>query len=160
VLLGYVSDERYRALADVAIEVEQAGRFVAATHSIARGAIRADLEAGATYRVTLARAGFGSKSVEVRADPARPYQFRLLADGLLGYMWPKWVRAGERSEFRVHSVVPYRLDLWRYGQQATFVRRLGWFDEHGPCAVMQITPDGDYVESGVACVNAGLKAGQ
>ena len=46
---------------------------------------------------------------------AAPYQFRLLSDGLLGYAWPKWVRAGETSEFRVHSVEPYKLGLWRYG---------------------------------------------
>ena len=26
---------------------------------------------------------------------------------------------------------------------------LGWFDEHGPRAVMQITPDGDYTQTGV-----------
>ena len=44
-----------------------------------------------------------------------PYQLRLLADGLLGYAWPKWVKGGEKSEFRVHSVEPYHLSLWRYG---------------------------------------------
>ena len=27
---------------------------------------------------------------------------------------------------------------------------LGWFDEHGPRATMQITPDGDYTQTGVA----------
>ena len=63
---------------------------------------------------------------------------------LLGYVWPKWVRTGERSEFRVHSVEPYQLRLWRYGLEKEFIAMLGWFDEHGPRAVMQITPDGDY----------------
>ena len=41
-------------------------------------------------------------------------------------MWPKWVRAGERSEFRVHSPEPYRLSLWRYGWQKELVRPIGW----------------------------------
>ena len=54
------------------------------------------------------------------------------------------MKAGEKSEFRVHSVEPYQLSLWRYGFQKELVRSLGWFDEHGPRATMQITPDGDY----------------
>ncbi|MCI0703369.1 MAG: carboxypeptidase regulatory-like domain-containing protein, partial [Planctomycetia bacterium] len=78
-----------------------------------------------------------------------PHHFRLLSDGLLGYAWPKWVRSGEKSEFRVHSVEPYKLELWRYGYSAEFVQSLGWHDEHGPRAVMQITPDGDYTQHGV-----------
>jgi hypothetical protein len=64
-------------------------------------------------------------------------------------MWPKWVQSGERSEFRVHATEPYRLSLWRYGLKREFVRLVGWFDEHGPRAVMQITPDGDYTQTGV-----------
>jgi hypothetical protein len=59
------------------------------------------------------------------------------------------VRTGERSEFRVHAVEPYRLTLWRYGLRREFVKLLGWFDEHGPRATMQITPDGDYTQTGV-----------
>ena len=93
--------------------------------------------------------GYGAKRVEVALAPGRPYQFRLLADGLLGYAWPKWVRAGERAEFRVHSVEPYKLDLWRYGLHKEHVAKIGWFDEHGPRATMQITPDGDYTQTGV-----------
>ena len=69
---------------------------------------------------------------------------------------PAWLRlaqvgAGrrERSEFRVHSVEPYHLALWRYGLKKELVRGLGWFDEHGPRATMQITPDGDYTQTGV-----------
>jgi len=59
------------------------------------------------------------------------------------------VRSGEASEFRVHSIEAYKLELWRYGYAPEFVRSLGWHDEHGPRAVMQITPDGDYTRTGV-----------
>lgn len=148
VRVGYVSDERYVAIADVAVELERDGISVAVVRSSPRGAIEAEIEPG-DYRVTLVRPGFGTKVVEVAVGEAEPYQFRLLSDSLLGYVWPKWVRTGERSEFRVHAVEPYRLSLWRYGLKREFVKLLGWFDEHGPRAVMQITPDGDYSQTGV-----------
>src|SRR6478752_2154115 len=48
-----------------------------------------------------------------------------------------------------HSVEPYHLELFRYGWTKERVRGLGWYDEHGPRAVMQITPDGDYTQTGV-----------
>ncbi len=147
-LVGYVSDERYVAVADVLLEFEREGRSVAVVRSTPRGAVYAEIEPG-EYRVTLVRDGFGSKSVTVAVAHGRRHHFRLLSDCLLGYVWPKWVRSGERSEFRVHSVEPYRLSLWRYGWKKEFVRLLGWFDEHGPRAVMQITPDGDYTQAGV-----------
>jgi hypothetical protein len=146
-LVGYVSDERFVAIADVTVEIDRGGETVAVTHSTARGKILADIEPG-RYRVTLVKQGFGSKSVEIEAG-GEPYQFRLLSDCLLGYVWPKWVKTGERSEFRVHAVEPYRLSLWRYGRRKEFVKLLGWFDEHGPRAVMQITPDGDYTQTGI-----------
>ena len=76
-LIGYVSDERYVAISGVGIEFERDGESVAVVHSSPRGAIYADLEPG-QYRVTLAKDGFGSKSVTMTVDPATPYQFRLL----------------------------------------------------------------------------------
>jgi len=79
----------------------------------------------------------------------KPYHFRLLTDNLLGYAWPKCVRSGERSEFRVHSPEAFKLSLWRYGWEKTEVHPIGWFDEHGPRATVQITPDQDYTQSGV-----------
>ena len=147
-LVAYVSDERYVALADVLLEFQgEAGSFQA--RSRATGSIYIDLPRG-IYKVTLQKPGFGSKSVNFAVEPGNPpYQFRLLSDGLLGYAWPKWVKSGEKAEFRVHSVEPYQLSLWRYGIRKEFVRSLGWFDEHGPRATMQITPDGDYTQTGV-----------
>lgn len=148
-LIGYVSDEHYSAIADALLEFEQEGRSVAIVRSTPRGAVYADIPPG-EYRVTLAREGFGAKSVPVTVAPGmEPRQFRLLSDSLLGYAWPKWVRGGGCSEFRVHSVEAYRLTLWRYGYTKEFIRTIGWFDEHAPRAVMQITPDGDFSQSGV-----------
>src|SRR5437764_344616 len=101
------------------------------------------------YRVILQKPGYGAKIGRVTVPASAPHQFRMLADGLLGYAWPKWVRSGEESEFRVHAVEPYKLELWRYGWEPGFVRGLGWHDEHGPRATMQVTPDGDYTRTGV-----------
>jgi N,N-dimethylformamidase len=148
VLIGYVSDENYVALADVGVEIDRDGELVEVVRSTPRGGVYADLPPGG-YRFTLVKPGFGSKSVSLELPLAEPYQFRLLSDCILGYVWPKWVKSGERSEFRVHSHEPYQLTLWRYGLEKEFIAMLGWYDEHGPRAVMQITPDGDYVQTGV-----------
>src|SRR4051794_1213064 len=50
-LVGYVSDERFVAIADVTIEFERDGETVACVHSTARGKVIADIEPG-DYRVT------------------------------------------------------------------------------------------------------------
>jgi hypothetical protein len=157
-LVGCTSDERYVALADVLLEFEAGGRSVEA-RSRASGAVYADLHPG-EYLVTLSKSGFGAKRVRMTVSPNRPYQFRLLSDGLLGYAWPKWVRSGERAEFRVHSVEPYKIDLWRYGQEKVLAAKIGWFEEHGPLATMQITPDGDYTQTGVAWNKVGYGSRQ
>src|SRR3954468_2600334 len=101
-LVGFVSDERYVALADVVLEFESPeGSF--STRSGATGSVRIHLPPG-SYRVTLQKAGYGSKFVTVELRPGDPpHHFRLLSDGLLGYAWPKWVKTGEKSEFRVHA---------------------------------------------------------
>lgn len=146
-LIGYVSDERYVALPDVTLEFVRDGQSFEG-RSRATGAVYAELPPG-QYDVTLAKPGFGSKRVTLDVRPGQVHQFRLLADGLLGYVWPKWVKAGEEAEFRVHATEAYKLELWRYGREKEFVRSLGWHDEHGPRATMQITPDGDYTQTGV-----------
>jgi N,N-dimethylformamidase len=152
-IIGYVSDEMYVAIPDVLAEFESPDGAVSVLRSSPRGAFYSDLAAG-DYRATLAKQGFGSKIVNVRLG-GNPHQFRLLSDGLLGFMWPKWVRSGERSEIRVHSVEQYQLSLWRYGLRKEFIGVVGWYDEHGPRAVMQLTPDGDYTQTGVEWNKAG-----
>lgn len=147
-LIGYVSDERYVALPDVLLEFVNARGESWEARSRASGSVHLDLPVD-EYRVVLQKPGYGAKCSRVTAPCSPPHQFRLLADGLLGYAWPKWVRAGESSEFRVHSVEPYKLELWRYGWEPEFVRSLGWHDEHGPRATMQVTPDSDYTRTGV-----------
>jgi hypothetical protein len=149
-LIGYVSDERYVALADVLLEFtsDQGQSFEA--RSRATGAVFCDLPPiTGDWLVTLQKPGFSSKRVRLTPRAGQPHHFRLLADGLLGYAWPKCVRSGESAEFRVHAVESYKLELWRYGWTKEFVRGLGWHDEHGPRATMQVTPDGDYTQTGV-----------
>jgi N,N-dimethylformamidase len=147
-LIGYVSDERYVALAEVCLEFTDNRGESFEAHSRASGSVHCDMPPG-EYLATLQKAGFGAKRQHVSIQPGQPHQFRLLSDGLLGFAWPKCVRSGERAEFRVHSVEPYKLELWRYGWTKEFISGLGWHDEHGPRAVMQVTPDGDYTQTGV-----------
>src|SRR5688572_5777605 len=101
-LIGYVSDENYVALLDAVLEFEAEadGQPVAVATSSPRGAVYADLPSG-EYRVTIAKAGYGSKTVEMVVAPNDlPYHFRLLSDTLYGYAWPKWVQSGATTEFR------------------------------------------------------------
>jgi N,N-dimethylformamidase len=148
-LIGYLSDERYLAIADALVEFERDGESVAIVRSSPRGAIRAALTPG-HYRATFAKDGFGPKCSEVDVVNGAVHSFRLLSNKLRGYVWPKWVRSGERGEFRVHAMEAYRLSLWRYGLRKEFVQLLGWHDEHGPRATQQVTPDSDYSQSGAA----------
>ncbi|WP_031501046.1 carboxypeptidase-like regulatory domain-containing protein [Bryobacter aggregatus] len=146
-LIGYVSDEHFSAIADAQVEFTVGGLLAAVVRSTPSGALYADIPPG-PYRVTLARDGFGSKRVEMTVDPESPYQFRMLSHSLCGYAWPKWLRSGERCEFRVHSIEAFRLSLWRYGREKELIRLLGWQDEHGPQAMRQILPDGDFTQTG------------
>ncbi|MDA0335223.1 MAG: carboxypeptidase regulatory-like domain-containing protein [bacterium] len=146
-LIGYVSDERYVALPDTQLEfINERGSTE--IRSRASGAVYADLPPG-PYEVVLARSGYGSKRVRMNVIDGRPYQFRLLADCLLGYAWPRCVQSGTRAEFRVHSHKAYKLELFRYGINKEFIQTIGWYDEHGPRATVQLTPDGDYTQTGI-----------
>src|SRR4029077_9811420 len=126
-LIGFVSDERYVALPEVLLEFTKftnSGGESWEARSRASGSLCAELPPG-DYVVTLQRSGFGAKRVHLTLPADAPYHFRLLSDCLLGYAWPRCVRAGELSEFRVHAVEPYKLELWGYGWEKEFVRGLG-----------------------------------
>ncbi len=155
-LIGYVSDERYVALPDVSLEFTDSRGGTWEARSRASGAVHADLPPG-EYRVVLQKPGYGAKFSRLTVPLAEPHHFRMLTDGLMGYVWPKQVCSGERSEFRVHSVEPYKLELWRYGWDPEFVRSLGWHDEHGPRATMQVVPDGDFTRTGARWNEVGYK---
>src|SRR5215813_12979860 len=150
-LVGYVSDEYYAALADVSLEFRRAGAPPVVARSAASGAVYVDLPAG-DFEVCLSKPGFGSKRVRT-ALGRRSVHFRLLSDRLLGYAWPKWCRGGDSVQFRVHATEPYKLGLWRYGYHKEFIRNIGWYDDHGPRACMQTIPDGHFVERGVSWDN-------
>lgn len=152
-LIGYVSDERYIAQHDVAVLFENEQDYYE-SRSLANGAIYADLKPG-LYQLTLRKEGYSSKRVKMTIPPDQPVSLRMLSNKLVGYMWPKCVQSGEQSEFRVHATEAYRIDLYRYGWDKHHVRNIGWFDEHGPLATSQITPDGDYTQTGIKFNNQG-----
>ncbi len=147
-LIGYVSDEQFLAIPDVAVELIDGSGQRWALHSTASGALVADLAPG-DYEVILNKPGYGAKRIQVTIGNEQPHHFRLLRDELLGYVWPKWSRAGELAEFRVHAPQAYKLGLWRYGYQKELIRNLGWYDNHGPRVTVQLLPDGDFTQKGV-----------
>jgi hypothetical protein len=147
VLVGYVSDEDYVALAGVEFEFERGGVALTAA-SCASGAIYADVEPG-IWQVTLSKPGYTAKRGDVKVSVSEVIPFRLLSDRMYGFMWPKWSRSGETSEYCVHSTKEFRLDLWHYGWKKKFICSFGWCDEHGPKAMTQILPDHDFTQTGV-----------
>src|SRR5437773_485921 len=155
-LLGYVSDEYYLAISDAQVELRRPG-WATVVRSGPSGAVYAGVEPG-QYEVILARQGYGSKRIRsVNLGTGEPHHFRLLSDRLLGYAWPPWCKSGSPVEFRVHSVEPFKLGLWRYGYEKTFIRNVGWYDDHGPRAMMQTLPDGHFVETGVKWFGGNMK---
>lgn len=150
-LIGYVSDEMYVAIADAQVEFTATeGTPPTEVRSRASGAVWADLEPGA-YTVTIAAAGFGSKITRIQIGTDHPpVQFRLLAAANpLGYIWPKYATAGQAGELRLHASEPFHVSLWRYGWEKVKVRDVGWFDPFAPAGDQQTLPDGDIAASGV-----------
>lgn len=147
-LIGYVSDENYLALAGVSLDFERDGKLFASSFSSATGSVQAEIPRG-TYRVTLAKSGYGSKRVTAKLDGKTPFHFRLMSDSTYGYAWPKWTKSGGKSEFRVTCPELYYASLWRYGLKKELVQLLGCFDEHAPRPNMQLLPDGDFTQTGV-----------
>jgi N,N-dimethylformamidase len=147
--LAFVSDESYLALAGVEAEfLSLSTGAVGLFRSSPSGAFYGDLAPG-VYRVTLAKDGYGAKSTECEIGSV-PAQFRLLSDRLLGFVWPKWIVSGQAGELRLHAAREFQLSLWRYGLNVTSERLIGWFDEHGPRANLQVLPDDDFTQTGVA----------
>ena len=72
-LIGYVSDERFIALHDVAVLFETADADPLQVRSLADGSVRADLPAG-DYRVTFRRDGFSAKRTSVPLPVDDPVQ--------------------------------------------------------------------------------------
>jgi hypothetical protein len=145
--LAYVSDERYVAVAGAELEFDD-GEHVTVLRSAPSGAVYGELPDG-DYRVTTAAPGYGAKRSAVQLRTGQPLHLRLLSERLAGFVWPKWVRGGDAGSVRVHSPEPYRLSLTRLGADVEDIALLGWFDEHGPRATVQVTPDGDYTRAGV-----------
>jgi N,N-dimethylformamidase len=50
---------------------------------------------------------------------------------------------------RLQASREFQLSLWRYGLKVTPERMIGWFDEHGPRANLQVLPDNDFTQTGV-----------
>ena len=115
-LIGYVSDERYVALADVLIEFDRGGRVRRGRPlDAARGGLRR-CSRRATYRRDARQGGLRPEACHRDVGGGRRRtssgSCRTACSATSG-------RAGRgrasSREFRVHSVEPYRLSLWRYG---------------------------------------------
>jgi hypothetical protein len=150
-LIGYVSDERFLAIPDALLAFSGTMTW-ADLRSSADGSVRGDIPPG-RYEVAIAHPRFGSKRTVVNVGGSeadtQPHHFRLLSERPLGYVWPKWVRAGEVGSVRIHSPEPYRLALVRLGLGTGPETLLGWIDEHGPRTTVQVTPDDDYTQTGL-----------
>jgi hypothetical protein len=112
-LIGYVSDEMDIAIADAQLELIGSDGASVEARSRASGAVHASIEPG-RYRAVLTAPAHGRKWLDLDIGPDhQPIRFRLQSDRLLGYAWPKWARAGDRVELRVHSPESYQASLWR-----------------------------------------------
>lgn len=150
-LIGYVSDEQHVAIAGATLEFIRGGegsRESVEAHSRTSGAVYAEIEPG-TWTVAISSPGYTRKLTEVEIWPwMQPRRFRLMSDRLLGYAWPKWVRAGEQTELRIHAVEPFRASIWRYGWTKVPISDLGLFESFGPGGDRQILPDEDFASTG------------
>jgi hypothetical protein len=149
-VIGFVSDEMFVAIADAQLEFKKTadGTRIEARSS-ASGAVNLDLGPG-EYEVALAHPNFGSKisTLRVSAD-MQPHQFRLLSKALVGYIWPKWSRSGEVGEIRFSAHEAVEISLWRYGWEKEFIRDIGRFQAFAPSGDSQTLPDGDIAKIGV-----------
>ena len=149
-VIGFVSDEMFVAIADAQLEFKRLddGQRTEARSS-ASGAVNLELSAG-EYEVALAHPNFGSKISKVNISKnMAPHQFRLLSKSLVGYIWPKWCRSGEVGEIRFSAHEAVEISLWRYGWEKEFIRDIGRFQAFAPSGDSQTLPDGDIAKIGV-----------
>jgi hypothetical protein len=101
-LIGYVSDEMYAAIAAAPVEFVSTERLGGDVPGFRSGVSRSRT---GWNSVVLAATGFGSELMQIEwYQGSEPVQFRLLSsDEPLGYMWPKYARAGEAGELRLHN---------------------------------------------------------
>jgi len=149
-LLGYVSDEMFVAIADAQVEFRSADKSqVFLFRSTPSGAIHGEIPPG-EYDVAISHPAHGSKLSKYTNDvKAKPKQFRLMSKKLTGYIWPKWSRSGEKAEIRFSSHEVTEVSLWRLGWEVEHVRELGRFEPFAPLGDSQTLPDGDIAQSGV-----------
>lgn len=149
-VIGFVSDEMFVAIADAQLEfIKKTDGTRIEARSSASGAVNLDLPAG-EYEVALAHPNFGSKisTLSISRD-MQPHQFRLLSKSLVGYIWPKWCRSGEIGEIRFSAHEAVEISLWRYGWEKEFIRDIGRFQAFAPSGDSQTLPDGDIAKIGV-----------
>lgn len=145
-VIGYVSDEMDVALPNVWLEF-WGDKTRVVTASGPSGAVEAKLPRG-SYEVILSKAGYSTKRTGAILPADFPLRFRMLSNALVGYAWPKWVRAGDDSELRINTADGFDLSLWRYGWERQHILDIGRFDVHPPGALLQILPDGDFTTTG------------
>jgi hypothetical protein len=146
--IGYVSDEWYQAVPGARVEIRKNGTRIATTESGPTGAVEADVQPR-EYEITVSKDEFGTKRRSVDVVAGGSHRFRLLSNDPLGYVWPKWTRAGGSGTCYLHTPEEAKLSLWRYGAEREHVEQVTWYDDHGPRTGLQRTPDGDYTETGV-----------
>ena len=154
-LIGYVSDERYVALPDVAAGVHRRARRVVGGAVARVGVGPPRTAAGRVPRRASEGRASGRSSAALRSRSRRRTTSGCSPTGCSATPGRSGCGAGEASEFRVHSVEPYKLELWRYGWEPEFVRGLGWHDEHGPRAV-----DADHARRRLHADRRGVEQGR
>ena len=121
-LVGYVSDERYVAVADALLEFGAGRPERLCGALVPAGGRPCRRRAGGVPR----DAGEGRLRVEERYGLRQPGASRTTSaccpTACSATPGRSGCRAGEQAEFRVHSVEPYKLELWRYGWEKEFVR--------------------------------------
>lgn len=146
-LLGYVSDEYYVAVPNAAFEVIIGDDSCITGNTTASGAIHIEATPG-EMTIIVNTTGFAPKRVRAQVDGVNPLNIRLISDRLYGFVWPKWVQAGESAEVLVSSKTPYSAELWSYNSTKEKIANLG-FDSHPIGSTLQNTGNGDYVSEGV-----------